>query len=140
MTTSSDSSPSQEVRDRAFLAQMARDFADGFNAGDVDRIMQYYGGEYVDVNLRTPVQSHAERREYYLSVMRGGNIRLEVRPDDLQVRGDIALVRGTIILERASDDATSRSELRYLEVAERTPVGGWRVIWGMDGPVQEYSP
>lgn len=79
----------QEERDRAFLAQMARHFADGFNAGDVDRLMQYYGGEYVDVNLRTPVQSHAQRREYYLSVMRGGNVRLEVRPDDIHACGPL---------------------------------------------------
>jgi ketosteroid isomerase-like protein len=129
-----------EAQDRAFLARMARDFADGFNAGDVDRLMQYYGGEYVDVNLRTPVQSHAERREYYLSLMRGANIRLDVRPDDIQVRGDIALVRGTIVVERTSNNATSKSELRYLEVAERTLDGRWQVLWGMDGPVQEYSP
>jgi ketosteroid isomerase-like protein len=102
--------------------------------------MQYYGDEYVDVNLRTPVQSHAERRAYYLSVMRGATLRIEVQPDDIQIRGDIALVRGTIILERPSNEGVTRSELRYLEVAERTSAGGWRVIWGMDGPIQEYSP
>lgn len=140
MTTSADELALREGRDRAFLAQIARDFADGFNSNDVDRLMQYYGDKYVDVNLRAPEQSRAERREYYLSVMQGGNVRIQVQPDAIQIRGDIALVRGTIILERSSDDGVARSELRYLEVAERTAEGGWRVVWGMDGPVQEYSP
>jgi ketosteroid isomerase-like protein len=139
MTTSSDSKRAHE-KDRAFLAQIAHDFTEGFNNGDVDRLMQYYGEEYVDVNLRTPVQSHAERRAYYLSVMRGAKLRLEVQPDDIQIRGEIALVRGTIFLERPSNEGVSRSELRYLEIAERTADDRWRVIWGMDGPIQEYLP
>jgi ketosteroid isomerase-like protein len=140
MTTSSENSRRAHEKDRAFLAQIARDFAEGFNAGDVDRLMQYYGEEYVNVNLRTPVQSHAERRAYYLSIMRGAKLRLEVQPDDIQIRGEMALVRGTIILERPSNEGVNRSELRYLEIAERTADDRWRVIWGMDGPIQEYSP
>ncbi len=31
-------------------------------------------------------------------------------------------------------------ELRYLEICERAPDGTWRVMWGMDGPVQETVP
>jgi hypothetical protein len=27
-----------------------------------------------------------------------------------------------------------------MEVAERTQNGSWQVLWGMDGPVQEYEP
>jgi hypothetical protein len=27
-----------------------------------------------------------------------------------------------------------------MEVAERTQNGHWQVLWGMDGPVQEYEP
>jgi hypothetical protein len=27
----------------------------------------------------------------------------------------------------------------YLEIAERVR-DGWQVIWGVDGPVQEYTP
>lgn len=67
-------------------------------------------------------------------------IHVQVRPDQIMVRGDLAFVRGTIFLSPdaggASDQA--QTELRYLEICERTQNGGWQVIWGMDGPVPEY--
>ena len=35
---------------------------------------------------------------------------------------------------------SARKELRYLEIAQRQQDGSWQVMWGMDGPVQEYTP
>jgi ketosteroid isomerase-like protein len=125
-----------------FLRNMAHEFEEGFNGGDVDRIMRFYGDTYVDVNLRHPVQTNAARREYYAHVMRRPGFRVQVQPDDILIRGDMALVRGTILLTQAADAGAepTRTELRYMEVAERTAHGGWQVLWGMDGPVQEYEP
>jgi ketosteroid isomerase-like protein len=134
------STPSQ-LEDIAKLQHMAREFAEGFNTGDVDRIMRFYGDTYVDINLRNPVQSRAERRAYYAQVINRGGFRVNVHPDDIQIHGDFAFVRGTIELmrpERAADSA--RTELRYLEIARRQSDGSWQVLWGMDGPVQEYAP
>jgi ketosteroid isomerase-like protein len=129
-------------KDEQFLRNMAHEFEEGFNSGDVDRIMRFYGASYVDVNLRNPVQTKAERREYYANVMKRPGIRLGVKPDDIVIRGDLAFVRGTILLTQKSPDAnvTKQSELRYLEIAERMADGSWQVVWGMDGPVQEYTP
>jgi ketosteroid isomerase-like protein len=128
--------------DVTFLRNMAHEFEEGFNRGDVDRIMRFYGDTYVDVNLRHPVQTNAARREYYAHVIRRPGLRVHVQPDDIAVRGDIAFVRGTILLIQtaAAGLEATRTELRYMEVAERTQEGGWRVLWGMDGPVQEYEP
>jgi len=120
---------------------MAREFAAGFNTGDVDRIMRFYGDTYVDVNLRNPVQSWAERRAYYKKVIADGGLKVNVRPDEIQVQGDFAFVRGTIELVRvAAAGDSARAELRYLEIVRRQPDGSWRVMWGMDGPIQEYTP
>lgn len=129
-------------KDEQFLRNMAREFEEGFNSRDLDRIMFFYGPTYVDVNLRDPVQTKSERREYYARVMERPGIRLSVRPDDILIRGDLAFVRGTIFLTQTGPDAkeAKQSELRYLEIAERVSDGSWRVIWGMDGPVQEYTP
>jgi ketosteroid isomerase-like protein len=129
-------------KDEWFLRNMAREFEEGFNSGDVDRIMRFYGASYVDVNLRNPVQTKAERREYYANVMKRPGIRLGVNPDDIMIRGNLAFVRGTILLTQKSPDAneTKQSELRYLEIAERMADGSWQVVWGMDGPVREYTP
>ena len=128
------------TQDERFLRNMAREFEEGFNSGDVDRLMRFYGDTYVDVNLRKPVQSRGERREYYARVMARPGIHVKVEPDDILVRGDMAFVRGTLLLTQAAGpgrEATS-TELRYLEICERLQDGTWRVMWGMDGPVQEY--
>jgi ketosteroid isomerase-like protein len=124
------------TKDEEFLRNVAREFEQGFNSGDVDRIMRFYADTYIDVNLREPVQTKAERREYYQKVMSRPGIRLKVQPDDITIRGDLAFVRGTILL--AQDGVREQVELRYLEICERAEDGSWRVICGMDGPVQEY--
>jgi ketosteroid isomerase-like protein len=124
------------------LRQMAHEFTEGFNTGDVDRIMRFYGDTYVDVNLRHPVQSNEERRAYYAQVMRRGGFHIDVQPDEILVQGDIAFVRGRIALTNvdAKSEGLAPTELRYLEIVRKQTDGSWKVMWGMDGPVQEYDP
>lgn len=126
--------------DEKFLRNAAHEFEEGFNSGDVERIMRFYGDTYVDENLRNPVQTKAERREYYARVMARPGIHIQVQPEEIMIRRDLAFVRGTIFLTQPASRTgeITKSELRYLEIYERVPGGNWQVIWGMDGPVQEY--
>jgi ketosteroid isomerase-like protein len=129
-----------ELEDVAKLRHMAKEFAEGFNTGDVERIMRFYGDSYVDINLRNPVQSRQERRQYYAQVIRKGGFKVQVQPEEILIRGEYAFVRGTIELTSGSALGNSTSkELRYLEIAQRQQDGSWQVMWGMDGPVQEYT-
>jgi ketosteroid isomerase-like protein len=130
-----------ESEDIEKLRHMASEFTEGFNTGDVERIMRFYGESYVDINLRNPVQSWQERREYYAQVIRRGGFHVHVHPDEILIRGDYAFVRGTIELTPASVPRESAPrELRYVEIVQRQQDGSWQVLWGMDGPVQEYTP
>ena len=124
------------TEDEKFLRSMAHEFEEGFNSGDVDRIMRFYGDTYVDVNLRNPVQTRAERREYYAQVMARPGIHLNVRPDDILIRGDLAFVRGTILLtqDAGAGGETTRIELRYLEIL-RAGAG-----WNLAGSVGNGRP
>jgi ketosteroid isomerase-like protein len=134
-------STNSQLDDVAQLEHMAREFTEGFNTGDVDRIMRFYGETYVDINLRNPVQSWAERRAYYAQVIERGGFQVNVRPDDIQIHGDFAFVRGTIELRRPEGtEDSARAELRYVEIVRRQSDGSWQVMWGMDGPIQEYTP
>jgi ketosteroid isomerase-like protein len=128
------------TKDEQFLRNVAREFEEGFNSGDVDRIMRFYDDTYIDVNLRKPVQAKAERREYYAKVMARPGIHVQVQPDAIMLRGDLAFVRGTILVtqDAARTGQITKTELRYLEIYERAPDGSWQVMWGMDGAVQEY--
>jgi ketosteroid isomerase-like protein len=121
---------------------MAREFTEGFNSGDVDRLMNFYGERYVDVNLRHPLQTKEERRAYYVHVMQTRRIQVDVQPDEIVVEGELAFVRGRILLTRAEPQSGDggTTELRYLEIARKDSSGNWKAIWGMDGPVQEYEP
>ena len=121
------------------LRRIAGEFTEGFNTKDVDRIMQFYGETYVDVNLRTPQQTFAERRQYYSDVMARG-LLVNAQPDDILFAGDLALIRGSIEVRNSKAPEAPATELRYLEVARKQPDGSWKMIWGMDGPVQEWTP
>ena len=126
------------VRDEEVaLRQIAREFTDLFNRGDGDPIMRFYSDFYVDVNLWNPVQTHEERRRYYRHVMLPG-IRVGVQSEDIRLEGQVALVRATIYV--TPPGGCQATESRYLAVALKQADGSWQVIWGMDGPVQEYDP
>jgi ketosteroid isomerase-like protein len=131
---------SSEANDIAHFREIAREFTEGFNSGDVDRIMRFYGDTYVDVNLRHPVQSKEERKAYYRQVIRRRGIRIEVQPDEILVEGDFAFIRGRIDITQTKSTDIKPTELRYLEIARKAPDGSWKMVWGMDGPVQEYNP
>ena len=123
--------------DLAALQHMAREFTEGFNSGDVERIMRFYGDIYVDANLQNPVQTREQRSEYYRHVMRRG-IKVDVHPDEIRIEGDWAFVRGSIHVKPPG--STEATELRYLEILRKQPDGSWQAVWGMDGPVQAYDP
>jgi ketosteroid isomerase-like protein len=127
--------------DLAKLLAIAHEFTEAFKHADVDRVMQFYGDTYVDVNLRNPLQSHAERRQYYAQLMKRG-LRVAVQTDEVMVEGNVAFIRGRIEVRdpQAANENSGVRELRYVEVARKAANGSWQVIWGMDGPVQEWSP
>src|ERR1700724_435226 len=90
------------TKDEKFLRHVAHEFEEGFNSGNVDRIMRFYGDTYVDVNLRNPVQTKAERREYYAKVMARPEIHVRVQPEDIMIRDNLAFVRGTVLLTQGA--------------------------------------
>jgi ketosteroid isomerase-like protein len=118
------------------IRRLTREFVEGFNSGDVDRIMRFYADTYTDVNLRQPVQSTKERAEYYRKIIARGDTKVDVVPDEIIVAGQYAFVRGTILLDRTDKESNSarRIELRYMEVWQRFP-DGWKALWGMDAEV-----
>jgi ketosteroid isomerase-like protein len=133
---SPDSGPAADV---AAIRQLTREFVDGFNAGDLDRIMRFYADRYVDVNQRQSEQTKAERREYYRRIVEKRDTTVQVIPAEVVVSRDHAFVRGTILLTRAVPGAApKRSELRYMEVWQRFP-DGWKSIWGMDAEIYPES-
>jgi ketosteroid isomerase-like protein len=127
--------------DLAKLLAIASEFTEAFDHADVDRVMQFYGDTYVDVNLRNPLQSHAQRRQYYAQLMKRG-LRVAVQTDEVMVEDNVAFIRGRIEVRdpQTTDENSGVRELRYVEVARKTANGSWQVIWGMDGPVQEWNP
>jgi ketosteroid isomerase-like protein len=119
----------------AELRQRTAEFVEGFNSGNVDLMMRFYADPYVDVNMRSPVQTWAERREYYRRIVERRDTHIAVTPEEVIVSGDHAIIRGTILLTPIAGDASpTPRELRYMELARRFP-DGWKTIWGMDAAI-----
>lgn len=118
------------------IRRITREVTDGFNSGDVERMMRHYAESYIDVNQPEPRQSWAERRDYYARIIGDGRTSIEVTPRQIEVSGERAFVWGDLaVLIPGEDGATNRRELRYLEIWRRTP-DGWKAIWGMDCALQ----
>jgi ketosteroid isomerase-like protein len=122
--------------DVAAIEALTREFVAGFNSGDVEPALRFYADSYVDMNLREPVQTRDQRREYLRKIVEPRNVRIEVVPAEIVVSGDHAFVRGTIRLHRlpGAGHAEETVELRYMELARKFP-DGWKAIWGIDAEI-----
>lgn len=119
----------------AEIRRLTREFVAGFNTGDLDRMMRFYADDYVDVNLRHPRQTKAERREYYRRLLERGEFRVEVNPDEIVVSGEYGFARGTILLHPSDAGGQAQPrELRYVEIWRKFP-DGWKAIWGIDADI-----
>ena len=95
--------------------------------------MTFYADEYVDVNLRRPIQTRAERREYFRELLARADNDDTVTPEAIVVAGVYAFIRGTIRLTPRTPGPAAQ-ELRYMEVARKFS-DGWRAIWGIDAEI-----
>lgn len=119
--TPPQSSAQDEIR------ALTRQFVEGFNSGNLDKVMRFYAAEYVDVNLPEPHQSWTQRREYYRKIMAGGT-KVAVEPKEIITPGDHAYVWGSILVSQPHGKAR---ELRYVEIWQHFK-DGWKSVWGMD--------
>ncbi len=67
--------------DVAQLRALAREFVEGFNSGDVDRIMRFYADRYVDVNMEQPKYAFVRGTILLFRVSKG-----ERKPEPTQLR------------------------------------------------------
>jgi ketosteroid isomerase-like protein len=138
---SKPASPSQSAAAsaQAEIRRLTQEFVEGFNTGDVDKMMRFYAPHYVDVNLRHPHQTWAERREYYRKIVSDRTRTVQVTPAEIVVAGDYAYVWGTIELttRKAGTPAQVR-ELRYIEIWKHLPQG-WRSVAGIDSELYPDS-
>lgn len=130
---------SSRASDVEAVRGIAKEFAEGLNAGDIDRVLRCYADPYVDVNLREPVQTHALRRKYFESVLARGDFHFAVDPADIWLANDLALVHGSIVITPRQESQTAAVELRYMEVVRKGDDGLWKVTWGIDGPLQDWG-
>jgi len=95
---------------------------------------------YVDINLRSPVQSWQERRQYYAQVIRDGGFRIQVHPTKILSSGATLLCPRTIDIAAAATPSTPSAgsfATSKLLLGNQAAPGKY---CGMDGPIQEYSP
>jgi ketosteroid isomerase-like protein len=126
--------PADEAADAASIRAATRRFVEAFNARDMDGLLRFYADDYLDLNLPDPRQSTADRRLYLSRILARADTTLDVVPHEIVVTGEHAVVRGTIRLRRSLPDGASTTELRYMELMRRFPLG-WKAVWGIDAEI-----
>ncbi|HZY81008.1 MAG TPA: nuclear transport factor 2 family protein [Cyclobacteriaceae bacterium] len=117
------------------IKKQTQQFEDGFNARNIDQIMEFYADDYVDINLPEPRQTKSERRQLYQRILDQNLYTLRVVPAEIIISGTHAFVRGDIILKRDS----AEQKLRYLEICKKGQDSKWRSIWGLDADIYPES-
>lgn len=113
-------------------------FVAAYNAGDVERCLEVYSDDWVDMphETRTLVgraakEAMAARFRHIFARFRP---RLELDTEEIRVSGDMAFDRGTLVvaLEPKAGGVTQELRARFLEVWRREPGGAWKVVRSMD--------
>lgn len=129
-----------ERADRDAIRVLLERFVDAWNRGDVDLAASVYADPHVDVNAPVPLESAARTRARWKGFFERYHSRITVTSDELILAGPWAFQRGVFeqsVMPRAGGTTTTVRR-RYIEVLKKTH-DGWRVFWGIDGPVAEES-
>jgi len=98
----------------AEIKKLTRQFEDGFNSKNLDKMMSFYADKYVEVNLANPVQTREERREYYKNILKKNEFTIRVKVEEVIISGNHGFVRGEIDLTDHGNNNVRK--LRYIEI------------------------
>jgi ketosteroid isomerase-like protein len=114
------------------------DFIRAYNTGDVDRLLDVYTSDYIDMSDGESTLHGIEARRETEARLRDtfGKFdgRLTVEIDEIETSGDHAYDRGTLRVELRPKVAGEPVivERRFLEIWRREADGEWRVARSMD--------
>jgi uncharacterized protein (TIGR02246 family) len=121
--------------DALAITHLVTEWADAFNAGDMDRLMALYGPDVVYMYQDGPTDiGKTSLATGYQAMLDRNNGHLSPHIDEISVFGKIAFLRGTFQLTMTPKTGGKPYEThrRLLEILHKEHDGTWRVIRGMN--------
>ena len=124
--------------DRRKIDEAIHEFIRAYNAGDVDRLLTVYAGDFVDMSEGEPTlqgeQAHRDTAARLRDTFAKFNGNLTVHLDESKILGAWAFDRGTLRVELRPKGRGEPVvvERRFVEIWRRETDGQWKVAWAMD--------
>jgi ketosteroid isomerase-like protein len=119
--------------DKKAIESAIAEFASAYNAGDLARVLAYYGDDLIKVRNGAPPETKAETAKRIAAAFEKFRSRVEVANEEIHVSGDFAFTRGSFrvtLMPKAGGDSQI-ADRRYLEIW-RKESGRWLVVRTMD--------
>jgi uncharacterized protein (TIGR02246 family) len=122
-----------KMSDQKAIEAAIAQFAIAYNAGDLERVLAYYGDDLIKVRQGAPPETKAQTAQRVAAVFEKFRSRVDVVIDEIRVSGEIAYTRGSfrVTLTPKAGGETQVAERRYLEIW-RKEHGRWLVVRTMD--------
>ena len=119
--------------DRQAIESAISEFVEAYNAGDIDRLLQYYSDDLIKVRHGAPAETRADTVRRVAAVFEKFNSRVDVVADEICTFGETAFTRGSFrVTPRPKAGGDSQVIYRrYLEIW-RKESGRWQVTRTMD--------
>jgi ketosteroid isomerase-like protein len=138
--------PSNDPADIAAIKQIGRDMGDAMVAGDIAKLNQIYGDDWVSIGSSGKVIT----KEALLHDFKSFHDKLEsyeLGPIDVQVFGDVAMAHGGVTEKRFRDGKDVSGEFAYMDLLKKR-AGKWvvvrsagaRVAWAEPSKAQSQDP
>lgn len=108
-------------------------FINAYNAGNIDRVLAYYGDDLIKVRHGAPPETKLETARRLAEVFAQFRCRVDVVTDEVRASGEMAFTRGSfrLTLTPKAGGETQIIKRRYLEIW-RKEGGRWLVVRAMD--------
>jgi ketosteroid isomerase-like protein len=118
--------PSNDPADIAAIKQIGRDMGDAMVAGDIDRLNQIYGDDWVSIGSAGQLFT----KDNFLRDFKSGKHRLEsyeLGPIDVQVFGNVAVAHGGVTEKRSDAGKDTSGKFAYMDLLKKR-AGKWVVV------------
>ena len=121
------------MSDQKAIESAISEFAEAYNAGDIARLLSYYGDDLIKIRHGAPPETKSETAERVAAVFANFNSRVDVVIDEISILGEIAFTRGSfrVTLTPKAGGESQMIDRRYLEIW-RKEHGRWLVVRTMD--------
>ena len=121
------------MNDEKAIESEIAEFASAYNAGDLARVLAYYGDDLIKVRNGAAPENKSETARRIAAAFEKFLSRVEVANEEIHVSGDLAFTRGRfrVTLTPKAGGDTQVADRRYLEIW-RKEHGRWLVVRTMD--------